>query len=37
MPLLQPLGRTFLDGLSAIGRLALFTLRAIQLAIPPPY
>ena len=37
MPLLQPLGRTFLDGLSAIGRLALVTLRAILLAIRPPY
>jgi len=37
MPLLQPLGRTFLNGLSAIGRLALFTLRAILLAIRPPY
>src|SRR5262247_1406614 len=37
MPLLQPLGRTFLNGLSAIGRLALFTLRAIILAIRPPY
>jgi phospholipid/cholesterol/gamma-HCH transport system permease protein len=37
MPLLQPLGRTFLDGLSAIGRLALFTLRAILLSVRPPY
>jgi phospholipid/cholesterol/gamma-HCH transport system permease protein len=37
MPLLQPLGRTFLDGLSAIGRLALFTLRALSLAVRPPY
>jgi phospholipid/cholesterol/gamma-HCH transport system permease protein len=37
MPLLQPLGRTFLDGLSAIGRLALFTLHAILLAVRPPY
>jgi phospholipid/cholesterol/gamma-HCH transport system permease protein len=37
MPLLQPLGRTFLDGLSAIGRLALFTLRALLLSVRPPY
>ncbi|HET6159842.1 MAG TPA: ABC transporter permease [Dongiaceae bacterium] len=37
MPLLQPLGRTFLHGLAAIGRLALFTLRAILLALRPPY
>lgn len=37
MPLLQPLGRTFLDGLSAIGRLALFALRAVLLAARPPY
>lgn len=37
MPLLQPLGRTFLDGLSAIGRLALFTLRALMLSVRPPY
>ena len=37
MPLLQPLGRTFLVGLSAIGRLALFALRAILLAVQPPY
>ena len=37
MPLLQPLGRTFLNGLSAIGRLALFTLRAVLMAIRPPY
>ena len=32
MPLLQPLGRTFLDGLESIGRLSLFALRAILLA-----
>ncbi|HET6622006.1 MAG TPA: ABC transporter permease [Dongiaceae bacterium] len=37
MPLLQPLGRTFLDGLEAIGRLTLFTLRALLLAVSPPY
>src|SRR5690348_11887642 len=37
MPLLQPLGRTFLLGLAAIGRLALFTIRAILLAVRPPY
>jgi phospholipid/cholesterol/gamma-HCH transport system permease protein len=37
MPLLQPLGRTFLNGLSAIGRLALYTLRALLLAVRPPY
>ena len=37
MALLQPLGRTFLDGLEAIGRLFLFTLRAIFAAVRPPY
>jgi len=37
MPLLQPLGRTFLDGLEAIGRLFLFTLRALLAAVRPPY
>ncbi|HSE73549.1 MAG TPA: ABC transporter permease, partial [Dongiaceae bacterium] len=37
MALLQPLGRTFLDGLEAIGRLFLFTLRALLAAARPPY
>src|SRR4030095_5599774 len=37
MPLLQPLGRTFLDGLTAIGRISLFALRGILLALRPPY
>lgn len=37
MPLLQPLGRTFLSGLEAIGRVALFSLRAVLLALQPPY
>jgi phospholipid/cholesterol/gamma-HCH transport system permease protein len=37
MPLLQPLGRTFLGGLEAIGRVALFTLRAVLMALQPPY
>jgi len=37
MPLLQPLGRTFLYGLAAIGRLALFALRAILSSVRPPY
>ena len=37
MPLLQPLGRTFLDGLESIGRLVLFTLRAVLAAVQPPY
>jgi phospholipid/cholesterol/gamma-HCH transport system permease protein len=37
MPLLQPLGRTFLSGLESIGRVALFTFRAILMAIRPPY
>ncbi|MGH6892280.1 MAG: MlaE family ABC transporter permease [Dongiaceae bacterium] len=37
MPLLQPLGRTFLNGLEAIGRVVLFTLRAIFLSLRPPY
>jgi phospholipid/cholesterol/gamma-HCH transport system permease protein len=31
------LGRTFLDGLEAIGRLFLFTLRALFAAVRPPY
>jgi phospholipid/cholesterol/gamma-HCH transport system permease protein len=37
MPLLQPLGRTFLGGLEAIGRVALFTFRAVLMAVQPPY
>jgi len=37
MPLLQPLGRTFLGGLESIGRVVLFTLRAILLALQPPF
>src|SRR5882724_6685086 len=37
LPLLQPLGRTFLYGLAAIGRLALFALRAILSSVRPPY
>ena len=37
MPLLQPLGRTFLDGLEAMGRLFLFAVRAVFLALRPPY
>jgi len=37
MPLLQPLGRTFLGGLEAIGRVALFTFRAVLMAAQPPY
>jgi phospholipid/cholesterol/gamma-HCH transport system permease protein len=37
MPLLQPLGRTFLSGLESIGRVALFTFRAILMALRPPY
>lgn len=37
MPLLQPLGRTFLGGLESIGRVALFTLHAIYMAVRPPY
>ena len=37
MPLLQPLGRTFLAGLESIGRVALFTFHAIVMAARPPY
>ena len=37
MPLLQPLGRTFLNGLESIGRFALFAFRAVWLALQPPY
>lgn len=37
MPVLQPLGRTLLAGLEAIGRVALFTVRAVLMALQPPY
>ena len=37
MPLLQPLGRTFLNGLESIGQVTLFTLRALLMAVRPPY
>jgi phospholipid/cholesterol/gamma-HCH transport system permease protein len=35
--ILQPIGRTFLSGLAAIGRLALFTLVALQHCLTPPF
>ncbi len=34
---LQAIGRTFLSGLEAIGRVTLFTLKAVLLALQPPY
>lgn len=37
MGLLQKLGATFLEGLSAAGRITLFTLRSILVGIRPPY
>ena len=36
-PVLQPIGRTFLNGLAAIGRLALFTLVAVRHCLTPPF
>jgi phospholipid/cholesterol/gamma-HCH transport system permease protein len=35
--MIQPLGRTFLAGLESIGRLTLFALRAVALAVRPPF
>jgi phospholipid/cholesterol/gamma-HCH transport system permease protein len=37
VPVLQPLGRAFLAGLETMGRLTLFTARAIYYAVQPPY
>lgn len=37
IPVLQPIGRTFLNGLAAIGRLTLFTLVAIRHCVTPPF
>lgn len=37
MPLLQPLGRTFLNGLESVGRFALFAFRAVVIGLQPPY
>ena len=37
VPVLQPIGRTFLSSLEAIGRLALFTLRAVLHCVTPPF
>ncbi|HVO04367.1 MAG TPA: ABC transporter permease [Candidatus Cybelea sp.] len=34
---LQPVGRTFLNGLAAMGRLALFSLAAIRHCVTPPF
>jgi phospholipid/cholesterol/gamma-HCH transport system permease protein len=34
---LQPIGRTFLNGLSAIGRLTLFALVAVRHCLTPPF
>jgi len=34
---LQPIGRTFLNGLAAIGRLALFALHAVRHCVTPPF
>ncbi|HVM82685.1 MAG TPA: ABC transporter permease [Candidatus Binatia bacterium] len=35
--ILQPIGRTFLNGLAAIGRLALFSLVAVRHCVTPPF
>jgi phospholipid/cholesterol/gamma-HCH transport system permease protein len=35
--ILQPVGRTFLNGLAAMGRLALFSLVAIRHCLTPPF
>ncbi|HWA49652.1 MAG TPA: ABC transporter permease [Dongiaceae bacterium] len=37
MPLLQPLGRTFLNGLESVGRFVLFAFRAVMIGLQPPY
>jgi phospholipid/cholesterol/gamma-HCH transport system permease protein len=37
VPVLQPVGRTFLNGLAAIGRLTLFTLLALRHCVTPPF
>jgi phospholipid/cholesterol/gamma-HCH transport system permease protein len=37
MPLLQPLGRTFLNGLESVGRFVLFAFRAVVIGLQPPY
>ena len=37
VPVLQPLGRAFLSGLETMGRLTLFTGRAVYYAVQPPY
>lgn len=37
VPVLQPLGRAFLSGLETMGRLTLFTGRAVFYAVQPPY
>jgi len=35
--ILQPIGRTFLNGLSAMGRLTLFALVAVRHSVTPPF
>jgi len=35
--ILQPIGRTFLNGLAAMGRLALFSLVAVRHCVTPPF
>ena len=35
--ILQPIGRTFLNGLSAMGRLTLFALVAVRHCLTPPF
>jgi phospholipid/cholesterol/gamma-HCH transport system permease protein len=37
VPVLQPLGRAFLSALETMGRLTLFTARAVFYAVQPPY
>ena len=35
--ILQPIGRTFLNGLAAMGRLTLFALVAVRHCLTPPF
>lgn len=37
VPVLQPVGRTFLGSLEAIGRLVLFTLKSLLHCVTPPF
>ena len=35
--ILQPIGRTFLNGLAAMGRLTLFALESVRHCVTPPF